>query len=119
MELGVRTGLAALALAYLAYITGILRPHVSIECIVANWHRPAQELTVSCKLYTGWSWLLAFREGDYLSLILIAGLASVTGWCVVRLMPFLVRERDVPMFLVALAQLAVLILAASGWVSGA
>lgn len=118
MERGVRIGLAGLAVSYVLYLTGILPPHVPIERTVAHWHLPAPEFAARCGLYHGWSWIMAFREGDYLSLILIAFLASVTIWCIVRLMPFLVREKDAPMLVITLIQLAILVLAASGLVSG-
>ena len=118
MDLGVRIGLAGLAVSYVLYLAGILPPHVPIERTVVNWHMSAPEYAARCDLYRGWSWIMAFREGDYLSLILIAFLASVTIWCIVRLMPFLVREKDVPMFVITLVQLAILVLAASGLVSG-
>jgi hypothetical protein len=118
MEWGVRIGLLALAIGYILYLTGILRPHVPTEHLIANWHLPAHQLIETCRLHTGWSWALEFHEGDYLNLIVIAYLASVSVWCCVRIIPFLWRERDVTLFIIVLAQIGVLLLAASGVVGG-
>ena len=117
MDWGMRIGLAGLVLAYGLYLAGILPPHVPIEQVVAHWHLSALQFAEACGLYHGWSWIMAFREGDYLSLILIAFLASVTLGCMVRLIPFLIRERDWPMLIITLGQAALLLLAASGLVS--
>ncbi len=114
METGTRIGAGGLAFAYLAYVTGLLPPHVPINTIVAHWHLPAAEMASACGFYRGTSWIHAFREGDYLTVLLLAFLATVTIWSFARLIPFLIRERDLPMMLVVLAQLAILVLAASG-----
>ncbi len=118
MEIGTRCGAAGIAMAYVGYVTGLIPPHVPIPRIAAHWHLPAGELAAACGFYRGPSWLLAFREGDYLTLILLAFLATVTVWSFIRLLPFLLRARDVPMIAVTLAQLTILALAASGLFSG-
>lgn len=118
MELGVRIGIIGLTIGYALYLMGILAPHVPIEKLMANWHRPAAELILACQVNTGWAWVLDVRESDYLNLLLIAYLASVTIVCCVRLLPFLFRERNLPLLLITVAQLAVLLLAASGLFSG-
>lgn len=114
MEIGTRIGAGGLAFAYLAYVTGLLPPHVPINTVVAHWHLPAAEMARVCGFYRGTSWIHAIREGDYLTVLLLAFLATVTIWSFARLIPFLIRERDLPMMLVVFAQLAILLLAASG-----
>ncbi len=118
MEVGVWACLAGLSVAYALYLFGFLPPHATVEQVMASWHLPAGQFREACAMYAGWSWLMAFREGDYLSLLLIAFLASISIGCSIRLIPFLVKERDLPLLFIALVQLAVMVLAASGWVSG-
>lgn len=117
MEWGVRAGIIGLSVGYTLYLLGMLAPHVPIEKLMSNWHRPAAELIEICQINTGWAWVRDIRESDYLNLLLIAYLASVTIVCCVRLVPFLLRERKLPLLLITLAQLAVLLLAASGWLN--
>ncbi len=114
MSWGVWIGLVGMVSAYVLYVTGLLPPHVAIVRVVGHWHLPAAEFVRTCPIYPDGHWLVALREGDVLSTVLIAFLASVTIWCCAVLVPFLIRERDRTMLLITLAQVALILLAALG-----
>jgi len=114
MEIGVRVGGCGLLIAYALYVLGVLKAHVPLEVVVANWDRPAREMRGLFGRVHGETWSGFLHEGDSLNLAIVAYLATVTILCLIRLLPFLAKERDVPMIVITVLQIIILLLAASG-----
>ncbi|MEW6620258.1 MAG: hypothetical protein AB1422_13155 [bacterium] len=62
----------------------------------------------------GWEWLAMVGKGDYLTFVGIALLAGLTVLCYLVILPILMRKKDTPYVVIAILEVAVLVLAASG-----
>jgi len=105
----------ALSIAALAaYLSGALAPFVPIAKVAALWGQPVGRYLAASGAPTGWGWVPLLAYGDYLNLVGIAWIASVTIACTLRILPALLRGGDLLYAGIAAAQIAVLLLAASG-----
>jgi hypothetical protein len=66
----------------------------------------------------GWWWLSQLHKGDFLNFLGIAFLAGVTIVCYIRILPILFAKKDRIYGVIALAEVLVLSLAASGLLRG-
>jgi len=114
MERGKRGGMGLLLTAFALYVTGLRPAHVPPAELPARWTRPAAEWLRAAGLTPGWGWLRFAGYADYLALLGVGALATVTLVCFLRVLPIFARERKWAMFFMALAQIIVLLLAASG-----
>ena len=118
LDRGVRTSLALLVAAFLTYAFGLLEPLVPLERLTVLWTLPLERYLALTGAPTGWSWLALLDKGDALSLAGVMLLALVTLVCYLRLAVTLVQQGDRLLGAIALAQVVVLIAAASGWFAG-
>ena len=65
-------------------------------------------------IHPGWAWLGMLGKGDFLNFIGIAFLAGVTILCYLRIMPLLLKKKDTIYAVLAVVEVLVLTLAASG-----
>jgi hypothetical protein len=114
-----RLGLALLVITFLAYVFDVWEPHVPIEHLPQFWSLPAHEFRAATGAPHGWEWLLLLGRGDYLTYVGVAVLSLASIVCYVRIAPALAARGERLYAAIALAQIVVLILAASGVVSGA
>ena len=114
LEWGTRVGLAALILIFLAYGIGLVEPHVPHSRLPEVWNLPVSQFLAATGLPTGWGWLAFAHRGDIANLLGIAMLtgASLLAW--LALLPLYLRQRDRLYAALCVAQVAVLLLAASG-----
>ena len=63
---------------------------------------------------TGWAWVGMLDKGDFLNFVGIAILAGVTILCYLAIVPTLLRKKDNAYLAMALVEVLVLALAASG-----
>jgi hypothetical protein len=111
---GARLGLAALTLAFLAYLGGFAAPLVPLETLPRLWVLPLERFLAESGAPTGWSWLAYVGKGDYASLTGIVLLCLVTLACYLRLLPALWRQGERGLAFVAATQIAVFAAAALG-----
>jgi len=116
---GMRLGLAFVALGFVAYVTGLLAPHVPIERLPTLWGRSAAELLEQTGVRAGWEWPTLVHRSDMLVLAAIALLASCSIPCLAAVIPVFSRRRESIFVGICILQIAVLIVAASGVLSGA
>lgn len=62
----------------------------------------------------GWEWLRLVMYGDFLNLLLLTFLSFLTIVCYLAIIPLLVAKKDFIYFVIALVEVLVLLLAASG-----
>ena len=117
LERATRAGFAALTVAFLVYAFGVVEPHVPLAELPALWALPVDQYLAASGSPSGWGWLALVGRADHLNLAAIAVLALVTICCYVRVVPLLVARGERLHAALALAQLAVLIAAASGVLS--
>lgn len=119
LEAGVRLGLGVLTATFLAYVLDVWEPHVPIEHLPRLWGLPAHEFRAATGAPDGWGWLRLLGRGDYLTFLGVAVLALTSIACYLRLAPALAARGERLYAAIALLQIIVLALAASGIVSGA
>jgi len=114
LDKGMKTGLLALIVTFFVYLTGILSPHVPVNDLPKYWSMPVKEYLLATNIHTGWSWLGMVSKGDFLNFIGIAFLAGVTILCYMRILPIFFRKKDSVYGIIAVIEILVLVLAASG-----
>lgn len=114
LEWGGRASLAVLILSFLAYVLGLLEPLVPLRELPRLWSLPVDQYLSAAGAPQGWGWLRLLDKGDYLNYAGIAMLGLTTVVCYARLLPLLRRSQALHAWL-ALAQIVVLLAAASGF----
>ncbi|MBI5676322.1 MAG: hypothetical protein HZC48_10955 [Nitrospirae bacterium] len=119
---GMWFGLALLVITFIIYMSGMLPSHVPIEELsktppgseVPYWGMRAHEFNIAFNIPTGWGWTALAGKGDYLNFVGIAILAGLTILCYLAILPILIKKKDTPYVIIAILEVAVLALAASG-----
>lgn len=111
-------GFALCLCAFVLYAGGVLASYIPAPELPRYWALPVSRFVAATGMPHGWDWLGYLRYGDVLSLGAVALLALVTPVCYARVLPRLVAERDWLQAGLVIAQLAVLVAAASGRLAG-
>lgn len=114
LEWGTRVGLVALILIFLAYGIGLVEPHVPHSRLPEVWNLPVSQFLAATGLPTGWGWLAFAHRGDIANLLGIAMLTGASLLALLALLPLYLRQNDRIYAALCVAQVAVLLLAASG-----
>lgn len=118
LDWGTRIGVLALLLSFAAYLFGILSPHVPLAQLPEVWSLPVSEYLQRTASPTGWGWLALAHKGDLSNLIGIALLASCSLPPLLGLIPLYLQRRDSVYAALCALVATVLILAASGLLTG-
>lgn len=122
LNIGMWVGLALLIVTFVLYISGILPSYVPIEKLseipqgsnVPYWGMRAHEFNQAFNVPTGWGWLNLVGKGDYLNFVGIAILGGLSILCYLVILPILIRKKDTAYVAIAILEVLVLALAASG-----
>ncbi len=114
LNIGMWSGLALLIVTFIVYISGVLPTFVPINDLPKYWTMRVHDFNVALHAPTGWGWLPQVGNGDYLNFLPIAVLSGLTIICFLVILPILIRKKDTPYAVIALAEVLVLALAASG-----
>jgi len=114
LNTGMWLGLAVLATTFLMYIFGVLPNFVPIDDLPKYWGMKAKDYIHTLHAPTGWGWVSFLGKGDYLNFIGVAMLAGLTILCYLAIIPTFWRKKDKAYLVIAIAEVAVLLLAASG-----
>ncbi len=114
LNIGVKTGLAVLVISFLVYISGALSPIVAFSELAGRWVLPVHEFIEKTGSPSGWGWVWKLNRGDALTFFALAWLSSITIVCYLRIIPILIRKGDTIYLIIAVLEVAVLLLAASG-----
>jgi hypothetical protein len=118
---GTRVGLVVLIASFAAYMLGLLESHVPVERLPELWEHPVGHFLEQTGMPTGWGWLALIHKGDVAGLLGIAILAGCSLPALLALVPlFLKRGQrgDRHFAWLCVAEVAVVVLAASGWLGG-
>lgn len=118
LEWGTRVGLAVLVLSFLGYAAGLLPAQVTPQRLAELWGLPVGQYLQQSGAGTGWAWLSHWYKGDTLGLVGIVILAGCSLPALLALLPLFVRRGDKSFVLLVLVEVAVVLLAASGLLSG-
>lgn len=119
---GMWIGLALLIVFFIVYISGLLPSYVPIEKLseipqgsnVPYWGMRAHEFNQAFDVPTGWGWTALVGKGDYLNFVGIAMLGGLSILCYLVILPILIKKKDRAYAVIAIVEVLVLALAASG-----
>ena len=111
-------GLGLMAVTYLLYVTGLVTPHIPLEKIPLMWSEPVGTYLELGQVPTGWGWSVLILKGDFLNFLGIVLLAAMTLVCYIPLIPAFLKRKEFVFAGLAVAEILVLALAASGIVGG-
>lgn len=111
---GMKIGMLILLVTFAIYMFGIAKPHVPVEDLPKYWSMSVHEYVEETGVKTGWGWIDMVAKGDILNFIGIAFLSAVTIVCYLRIVPILLRKGDKVYAILALLEVVILALAASG-----
>ena len=115
---GTWLGLGTLSGCFFVYLFEWLEPYVPVQELPQLWRLPVDQYLVRSGAPTGWDWLQLVHKSDYLNFVGIAILALVTLVCYVRLVVSLLGQGERLQAGLAVAQVLVLLAAASGLFAG-
>ena len=118
LDWGSHLGLLVLVATFAAYSLGLLTPHVPLERLPELWSHPVGQYLQETRTPIGWGWLALVNRGDVAGLVGIAILAGCSLVCLLALVPLYLRRGDKAFVALCLAEVAVVLLAASGWIGG-
>jgi len=111
---GMYIGLVILLITFALYALGIMKPYIPLDEISNYWAMNVHDYLEHAKIGTGWSWLGMLKYGDFINFIGVAFLAGVTIICYVAIVPLLLKSNDKVYAGLALLEVLILSLAASG-----
>jgi len=114
LDKGMKFGLLLITATFFVYVFGILSPHIPLTSISNYWGLSVHEYLEEAGIHTGWSWLSMLHKGDFLNFAGIAFLSGVTMVCFIGIIPIFFRKGDKVYAAIAVLEVLVLALAASG-----
>ncbi|MCG8333766.1 MAG: DUF1634 domain-containing protein [Proteobacteria bacterium] len=111
---GMLIGLILLFVTFFIYIFGIMKPYIPIEELSNYWGLSVTEYLKTANIPTGWGWVDMLGFGDFVNFLGIVVLSGVTILCYLAIVPTLLKSGDKVYAVLALIEVAVLSLAASG-----
>lgn len=114
LNIGMILGLALIVVTLVLYVFGLLPSFIPPQEIPKYWTMKSGDFIHTLGAPTGWGWTALIGKGDYLNFIGIAFLAGLTILCYIVILPILMRKKDTPYVVIAILEIAVLVLAASG-----
>lgn len=114
LNVGMWLGLAVLVITFFIYISGALPTFVPIDDLPKYWTMRVHDYNVALNAPTGWQWVMQAGKGDYLNFVGIVILSGLTILCYLIILPILFRKKDTAYAIIAIVEVLVLSLAASG-----
>lgn len=107
-------GLAIMIVTFIIYLSGILPAFIPPQDVPKYWGMKSSNFIHTFHAPTGWAWVAMINKGDYLNFVGIAILAGLTTLCYLVILPILIRKKDTAYVVIAIMEVLVLVLAASG-----
>jgi hypothetical protein len=114
LEKGMLLGLLLVLVTYAIYLLGLLKPYVPMDEITKCWEMNVHDYLEHFHIHPGWAWVSLLGYGDFLNFAGIVMLAGVTMVCFLSIVPVLWRQNDKVYAALALAEVVILGVAASG-----
>jgi hypothetical protein len=111
---GALLGFVAMLVTYALYVFGVLTPQIPLDEMPRLWTQSAAAYRAAGNIPQGWGWIALVGKGDMCNFIGIAFLAALTIFCFVQLAVNLARQKQWLMVGIAVVEVLVLSLAASG-----
>lgn len=118
LNIGMKLGLAGMILCFVLYVSGILSPEVPLADLPRYWGMPLNDYLAATGAPTGWDWMWRIHKGDYLNLLPVAFLATITIACYLRILPMFSARGEYVYSAIIVIEIGVLLLAVSGLMAG-
>ena len=109
-----KIGLGLLVVTFIIYVGKLLPPKIPFEELSKYWSLSSEEYLRATGIQGGWSWLHLIGYGDFVTFLAISFLAAVTSICYLSIIPSYLRRGDKIYGSLAIIEVLVLIIAASG-----
>lgn len=109
-----KIGLGLLVVTFILYVGKLLPPKIPFEELSKYWSLSCEEYLRATGIQAGWSWLHLLGYGDFVTFLAISFLAAVTSICYLSIIPSYLRRGDKIYGSLAIIEVVVLIIAASG-----
>jgi uncharacterized membrane protein len=114
LVVGVWSGIAIMGITYFLYLSNIMPPYVDLHTITTLWDKGVQEYLELTHSPHGWGWVYFLKKGDFLNYIGFVWLAVMTIVCYLVLVKGFIAKKDWLYTGIAVLEILVLSLAASG-----
>uniref|UniRef100_A0A7J2TJM3 DUF1634 domain-containing protein n=1 Tax=Archaeoglobus fulgidus TaxID=2234 RepID=A0A7J2TJM3_ARCFL len=111
---GTIISIVAISVAYIVYVAGILPHYVEFDRIIELWGEKSHKFVEETNTPIGWGWIGLIGYGDFINLLLLAFLSFLTIICYIAITPVFLARKDIVYLLIALVEIVVLVLSASG-----
>jgi len=109
-----KIGLGLLLATFILYVCRLLPSKIPFSRLSKYWSLPCEEYLRLTGISPGWSWLFLLGYGDFIPFLAISFLAIVTIICYLAIIPLYLRKGDKIYICLAIIEVFVLIVAASG-----
>jgi hypothetical protein len=106
--------IAILLITFAVYVSGIFESYIPINEVSQYWSMPVSQYVHEANIPIGWGWAGLLGKGDFLNFIGIVLLAGMTIVCFIVVLPYYLKERDIPYVVLIILEVLVLCLGASG-----
>ncbi len=114
LQKGMFAGLVILFITFGLYALNIMKPYIPLNEVSHYWSMNVHDYLQHAHIKTGWSWVGMLNYGDFINFVGVAILAGVTIVCYLAIVPVLLKSNDKVYVVLALLEVLVLSLAASG-----
>jgi hypothetical protein len=114
LEKGMLIGLVLLLITFALYVFGIMKPFIHPGDLSQYWSLSVDEYLQQTNIHAGWAWLGMLNYGDFINFIGIAILGGTTIICYMAIVPTLLKNNDKIYAVLALLEVIILTVAASG-----
>ncbi|MCK5192165.1 MAG: hypothetical protein KAQ71_00045 [Desulfobulbaceae bacterium] len=114
LERGMYLGLLILLITFGLYAFGVMDPYIPLDKISKYWSMNVNDYLHHANIKPGWAWVGMIKYGDFVNFIGIAILAGVTILCYAAIVPTLLKNKDTVYAIIAILEVIVLTVAASG-----
>lgn len=118
LEWGTRIGMVVMVVSFVAYLSGWWPARIAPAELERWWGMPLAQFIEHTRAPTGWQWLYALHHAENSAVFGVAVLASCAVPALLALVPLFHSRGDRRYVLLSLAVALVLVVAASGLVSG-
>lgn len=106
--------IAILLITFFVYVSGVFESYIPINEISQYWSMPVSQYVQEANIPIGWGWATLIRKGDFLNFIGIVLLAGMTIVCFIVILPYYIKQKDIPFMVLIILEVLVLCLGASG-----
>ena len=106
--------IAILIVTFVVYVSGVFESYIPIHEVSQYWSMPVSQYVHEANIPIGWGWATLLGKGDFLNFIGIVLLAGMTIVCFIVVLPYYVKQKDIPFVVLIILEVLVLCLGASG-----